>query len=971
MYGYSYSSSYSYKPPPTAEENLAEYRAAYPSSAGGELDDETLTANVEFQCGRAAADQRNNFHISDFHAGGEFHRDYDKLESMHDYIQWIFPISEKSPFNASAQVLQRHECATIAASPTGVANSLASFEMMLQFYGMRIVDRAAGTVGRVADAALCTERYANLNLKAHNYRRITRICKYLGEIGLDALQHGWLRFMVQDVFGRNQLPAVRKSLEEWWVPTLKDDAQRAALTAAIAAHKAYLLDPVFFFAAEDAPPHALSDSAADVGAKVDVWWPKDAAWYRGRITAFSQYSKEHTVTYDDGDVRKHYALASCYAVRVAAAVPLDERDAFLEAHAAAAGGVEEYTLPAVLTAPPPPLPRAADVAEEACAPPLAPKEAYAVGEPVAVVHPTLASKWRPGVVSAVPAGTAATGAAGIERTGCTVVFDEDGSVESGVPLAAMRPIREPFPVACEVKALKLAKGRYFEKAVVKERLADGRYTLSFGYSPLYQTVKVVAPAQIERPPIPIDLEEIPRWRAHLPALRAAGAALAPPAVVSVRAESGALVAVLEGSVVPCLSRAELEARIAASDDVEAEVTVGALKSLVDHRMHVASASAVADARLKLPPPPGRIARAAPASEAQHRLEVRLAARAERIAAKRAAEAEAQAAGNPDAAAAAAAAAAEEAAAAAAAAEAVEEEEEDIATEVTLSFPKAYGGGRGAATVPLGWVVDASFASPDLASAYSRGGPGSGVGRAAAAPLAVGDAVLRYVGRTYGASANWEVGRVEAIGAGTAGGARPAASDALNGIVRLWHGDITRLRVDAIQNAANAQLSAGGGICGAIHKGAGPDLALACKTIGDEPTKAARPAKAKAGAAGYGGYLTTRCPEGETRVTRGFKVRALRSPALTLAAGGCSPAQSYHPAALLPSSLTHARSRALSPTRDVFRSSARSTSSTPSVQRGRSQPRCAQRTDPRSTQRRTEASAPSRCAPSRRESTATR
>jgi len=146
------------------------------------------------------------------------------------------------------------------------------------------------------------------------------------------------------------------------------------------------------------------------------------------------------------------------------------------------------------------------------------------------------------------------------------------------------------------------------------------------------------------------------------------------------------------------------------------------------------------------------------------------------------------------------------------------------------------------------VVDASFASPDLASAYSRGGPGTGAGRAAAAPLAVGDAVLRYVGRKYGAGArNWEAGRVEAIGAGATGGggAPPAVSDALNGIVRLWHGDITRLRVDAIQNAANAQLSAGGGICGAIHKGAGPDLATACKSIGDEPTKAARPAKAGA------------------------------------------------------------------------------------------------------------------------------
>ena len=68
---------------------------------------------------------------------------------------------------------------------------------------------------------------------------------------------------------------------------------------------------------------------------------------------------------------------------------------------------------------------------------------------------------------------------------------------------------------------------------------------------------------------------------------------------------------------------------------------------------------------------------------------------------------------------------------------------------------------------------------------------------------------------------------------------PTVNAKLNGLVRLWRGDITRLEVDAIQNAANAQLSSGGGICGAIHKAAGPALATACKAIGDEPSKVIR------------------------------------------------------------------------------------------------------------------------------------
>jgi O-acetyl-ADP-ribose deacetylase (regulator of RNase III) len=52
---------------------------------------------------------------------------------------------------------------------------------------------------------------------------------------------------------------------------------------------------------------------------------------------------------------------------------------------------------------------------------------------------------------------------------------------------------------------------------------------------------------------------------------------------------------------------------------------------------------------------------------------------------------------------------------------------------------------------------------------------------------------------------------------------------MNGVVRLWQGDITSLAIGAIQNAANSGLFAGGGICGAIHRAAGPELARACQS----------------------------------------------------------------------------------------------------------------------------------------------
>jgi len=107
---------------------------------------------------------------------------------------------------------------------------LKSYELMLDFYGMVLVDRKTGQIARSSNYK---ERYYNLNTSGHNYLRITRILKCLGEMGFEHLKLPFLEFLVQEVYVNKELRNVKSSLGNYWSGTLRDDDQRAAFLAKI------------------------------------------------------------------------------------------------------------------------------------------------------------------------------------------------------------------------------------------------------------------------------------------------------------------------------------------------------------------------------------------------------------------------------------------------------------------------------------------------------------------------------------------------------------------------------------------------------------------------------------------------------------------------------------------------------------------------------------------------------------------
>ncbi|KAF9221649.1 hypothetical protein BS17DRAFT_785124 [Gyrodon lividus] len=214
-------------------QDIQAFLAKYPGYPGAQKSDpgKEPSVNYLFYLNRLRC-RPSDLSIGEVHS--QWYGDYQELESNHGYIQWLFPIQEEG-MNFEAQRLLPHEIEAIRSDEKTIRRLVKSYEMMLDFYGMRLLSET-GILGHSLPPQNYSSRYKNLLRAPHNNLRITRILKSLSELGLERFNAGFLLHVLNEQSENNKLNSalLRDSMDRWWANCIRDDYERAWVGRAIA-----------------------------------------------------------------------------------------------------------------------------------------------------------------------------------------------------------------------------------------------------------------------------------------------------------------------------------------------------------------------------------------------------------------------------------------------------------------------------------------------------------------------------------------------------------------------------------------------------------------------------------------------------------------------------------------------------------------------------------------------------------------
>jgi hypothetical protein len=110
---------------------------------------------------------------------------HERLERVHDYIQWLFPLPDKSPFNRDAPVLTPKTIRAFRESDWLRARLARSVEVMLDFYGLQSMPTEGGNLIIVKGVTFESKAEAWLEQENHNHLRLSRILASTRILGLE------------------------------------------------------------------------------------------------------------------------------------------------------------------------------------------------------------------------------------------------------------------------------------------------------------------------------------------------------------------------------------------------------------------------------------------------------------------------------------------------------------------------------------------------------------------------------------------------------------------------------------------------------------------------------------------------------------------------------------------------------------------------------------------------------------------
>ncbi|KAM8754487.1 opioid growth factor receptor [Acanthopagrus schlegelii] len=204
-----------------AAKDMQNYRRGYPNLTDDECSEDKMN-NLQFYLNKFPS-APDDVYIESFLK--EWKNDYKRLERVHSYIQWLFPLREPG-VNYMASELTKKEIEAFKKNEDAKKRLVESYELMLGFYGIRLVNKETGEVKRAEN---WKERFGNLERNMHNNLRITRILKSLGELGFEHYQAPLVRFFLEETLVKKTLSSVKRSVLDYFLFAVLDKEKRQEL----------------------------------------------------------------------------------------------------------------------------------------------------------------------------------------------------------------------------------------------------------------------------------------------------------------------------------------------------------------------------------------------------------------------------------------------------------------------------------------------------------------------------------------------------------------------------------------------------------------------------------------------------------------------------------------------------------------------------------------------------------------------